>query len=305
MPASVIVPALAPAVVLLTTLLAAPVAPALSEDPFPPHRIADNLYYVGSKGLASFLVTTSKGHILINPSFESTVPLIRRNVEQLGFKFTDIKILLNSHAHDDHVGGMALARQLTGADVYVMRGDEKDVERGGSAGQAKHPWKPAPVKRVLEDGDTVRLGEVTLTARRTPGHTPGCTTWTMKARLGGASRDAADVVIVGSPNVNPNYRLVAPAKTAPSDVFYYPEIASDYEKSFRLWKSLPCQIFLGAHGNYYGLEAKYQRWAAGDTRAFIDPAGYQAYIAEREQAFRQKLAEQRAEAGRASPPPQN
>jgi metallo-beta-lactamase class B len=277
------------AVVALLALLAAPVAPALSEEPFPPHRIADNLYYVGSKGLASYLVVTSKGHILINPSFQTTVPLIRDNVTKLGFKFTDIKILLNSHAHDDHVGGMALAKQLTGAKVYVMRGDEQALASGGDA-LPNHSWKACPVDRVLEDGAPVKLGEATLIARRTPGHTRGCTTYTMKVTDGGKP---LDVVIVGSPNVNPNYRLLGGANL-PKDAFHYPEMVSDYETSFRLWKSLPCDIFLGAHGNYYGLESKYPRLGPGKPNPFVDPAGYKAYIDEREQAFRKRLAEEKA-----------
>jgi metallo-beta-lactamase class B len=271
---------------------AAPAAPSpLSEDPFPPHRIADNLYYVGSQGLASYLVTTRKGHILINPDFESTVPLLRSNVEKLGFKFTDIEILLNSHAHDDHVGGMALAKQLSGADVYVMKGDDQTIATGG-AGQTARPWKPTPVKRVLADGDKVSLGGTTLTAVLTPGHTRGCTTWTMKVKDGDRTRD---VVIVCSPNVNPNYRLVddrAAGRAPPPNAYTYPDIVKDYEKSFRTWKALPCDIFLGAHGNYYDLPRKHQRLLAGDRDAFVDPTGYRAYIEERERTFRTKLAEQ-------------
>jgi metallo-beta-lactamase class B len=266
----------------LALLVAASTSPALSQDPFPPHRIADNLYYVGSKGLASYLVTTRKGHILINPDFETTVPLLRANVEKLGFKFSDVKIILNSHAHDDHVAGMALARQLTGADVYVMRGDDQTVATGNGG-----RFKPTPVKRVLADGEKVTLGDATLTAVLTPGHTPGCTTWTMKVKDGGKPLDA---VIVCSPNVNPDFQLVG-NKT-------YPQIATDFERSFKIWKGLPCDLFLGAHGNYYGMEEKYARLQKGDKGAFVDPAGYQAYIAEREQAFRKRLAEQQAEKAR-------
>jgi metallo-beta-lactamase class B len=283
--------------ILLMRLLAQAAAPApatspLSEDPFPPHRIAEGLYYVGSKGLASYLVTTSQGHILINPSFETTVPLIRSHVEKLGFKFTDVKILLNSHAHSDHVAGMALARELSGADVYVMKGDDRTVETG--AGESPRPWKPTPIKRVLADGDKVTLGGVSLTALLTPGHTRGCTTWTMRAKLGGKNRN---VVVVCSPNVNPNYRLVDDKKAGHdpgvANAYYYPEIVRDYEKSFRIWKRLPCDIFLGAHGNYYGMEAKYQRLLAGQEDAFVDPQGYRTWIAEREQTFRTRLEEQK------------
>jgi metallo-beta-lactamase class B len=250
---------------------------------FPPHRVADNLYYVGSKGLASYLVTTPKGHILINASFESTVPVIKASVEKLGFRFGDIKILLDSHAHGDHVAGSALVKQLTGAKVYVMRGDDQVVASGGK-GQYLYPpaWKPVTVDRVLSDGDKVTLGGATLVAHLTPGHTRGCTTWTMKATDAGKTYD---VVVVGSPNINPGYRLV--------DNHDYPDIASDYQKSFEVWHSLPCDIFLGAHGNYYGMEAKFQRLQADKSKnPFIDPQGYRAYIDEREANFHKVLAEQ-------------
>src|SRR5437870_1087034 len=129
-------------------------------EPFPPHRIADGLYYVGSKGLSTYLITTPQGHILINPSFERTVPIIKANVEKLGFKMTDVKILLTSHAHDDHVGGMAAMKELTGAPVYIMQGDDQTVRDGGK-GQYLYraTWPACPVARVLKDGDTVTLGE--------------------------------------------------------------------------------------------------------------------------------------------------
>ena len=229
------------AVLLLLATVGALSAQSDWDEPFPPHRIADNLYYVGSKGLATYLITTSRGHILINSSFERTVPIIRGNVEKLGFKFPDIKILLASHAHSDHVAGHALIKELTGARVEVMEGDAKVIATGGK-GQYLYTegWKPCAVDRVLKDGDTVTLGEATLTARLTPGHTRGCTTWTMQATDGGKPRN---VVIIGSPNVNPGYQLASNRD--------YPEIADDFAKTFRLLKSLPCDIFLGAHGNYY------------------------------------------------------
>ncbi|NBV23830.1 MAG: subclass B3 metallo-beta-lactamase [Proteobacteria bacterium] len=249
------------------------------DEPFPPHRIADRLYYVGSKGLASYLVTTSKGHILINSSFERTLPIIRGNVEKLGFKFTDIKILLGSHAHSDHVEGHGLIKEQTGARVEVMRGDDQVIASGGKGQYLyKEGWRPCPVDRVLKDGDAVVLGEVTLTARHTPGHTRGCTTWTMPVTDAGKT---LNVVIIGSPNVNPGYQLITNRD--------YPEIADDYTKTFRLLKSLPCDIFLGAHGNYYGMEAKIARLQKDPkTNPFIDPEGYRAYVENRYQAFREK-----------------
>ena len=245
------------------------------DDPFPPHRIADNLYYVGSRGLSTYLVTTSEGLILINASFDRTVPIIKSNVEKLGFKFSDVKILLTSHAHDDHVGGTALVKELTGAKVFVMEGDEKVLESGGHGQYLyKGAWNPVKVDRVLKDGDEVRLGDAVLKAIRTPGHTRGCTTWTMQAKYGGK---VYNVVIVGSPNANPGYQLTGNAD--------YPEIASDFAKSFMIWKSLPCDIFLGAHGSYYDMEAKYARVKNMGPNPWIDPQGYRAYIAEREKAY--------------------
>ena len=254
-------------------------APSDWDEPYPPHRIADNLYYVGSRGLATYLVTTSKGHLLINSSFERTVPIIRGNVEKLGFKFTDVKILLASHAHSDHVEGHGLIKELTGARVEVMAGDDKVIASGGK-GQYLYQegWRPCAVDRVLKDGDTVTLGEATLTARHTPGHTRGCTTWTLKATDGDKKWN---VVIIGSPNVNPGYQLLTNRD--------YPEIAADFAKTFRLLKSLPCDIFLGAHGNYYGMEEKVARLQKDPkTNPFVDPAGYQAYVENRYQAFREK-----------------
>ncbi len=266
------------AVLLLLATVGALSAQSDWDEPFPPHRIADNLYHVGSKGLATYLITTSKGHILINSSFERTVPIIRGNVEKLGFKFADIKILLASHAHSDHVAGHALIKELTGARVEVMEGDAKVIATGGK-GQYLYEegWKPCAVDRVLKDGDTVTLGEATLTARLTPGHTRGCTTWTMKAADGGKSRN---VVIIGSPNVNPGYQLVSNRD--------YPEIADDFAKTFRLLKSLPCDIFLGAHGNYYGMVEKFARLQKDPkTNPFVDPEGYRAYVDDRDKNFRE------------------
>jgi len=252
------------------------------DKPFPPHKVAGNLYYVGTRGLSSYLITTPQGHILINSSFERTVPTIRKAVEELGFKFSDIKILLTSHAHDDHAAGTALVKELTGAKIMVMQGDENVVENGG------RDWKPCKVDRVLKDRDEVKLGGATLTALLTPGHTPGCTTWTMKVREQNKDLFA---VIVGSPNVNPGYQLVNNTK--------YPTIAEDFAKSFNAWKALKADIFLGAHGDYYGLAGKYEKLKKGGVgNPFVDPDGYKAYIAEREQAYLKTLAQQKQAAGK-------
>jgi metallo-beta-lactamase class B len=256
--------------------------------PFPAFRIADNLYYVGTRGLASYLVTSPAGHILINSNLEATVPLLEASVKSLGFDLRDIKILLISHAHFDHNAASATIARMTGggAKYMVMDGDVSVVETGGKTDfqygdSLKSDYPPAHVDRVLHDGDTVAIGENILIARRTPGHTRGCTTWTMRARSAGK---VYGVVIVGSPNVNPGYVLVNNRT--------YPEIATDYERSFRALRSLPADVFLGAHGSYFDLERKYERWKSGDPTAFVDPAGYRAFLDDRERAFRAELARQ-------------
>jgi metallo-beta-lactamase class B len=256
--------------------------------PLAPFRIADNLYYLGSQDLASYLVVTPKGDILINSSLKSSPALIQKSVEQLGFHFSDIKILLISHAHADHDAGSAEIKRLTGAKYMVMDGDVPVVESGGAKDFA-YPTDLYPalkVDRVLHDGDQVRLGSTVLVAHKTPGHTRGCTTWTMRAMMGGQLRD---VVIVGSWNVNPGYRLVDhPGKSAS-----YPDIAADYEHSFVVWKSLPCDVFLGAHGQYFDMLAKLERAKAGAGESvWIDPEGYKAAVAERQQAFETELKKQ-------------
>jgi metallo-beta-lactamase class B len=257
-------------------------------EPFPPFRIAGNLYYVGSKGLANYLITTPQGHILINSDLEESVPLIRASVEKLGFKFSDVRILLISHAHWDHDAGSAAIKSLTGARYMVMDGDVSVVESGGATdfqygSQPASRYPPAKVDRVLHDGDEVKLGGATLVAPLTPGHTKGCTTWTMKVEEGGK---AYNVVIIGSPNVNEGYKLVGNSS--------YPQIASDYEQTFRVLKSLPVDFFLGAHGSYFDMAAKYARIKEGTASPFIDPVGYKSYVTDREKAFRTELAKQKA-----------
>ncbi len=258
--------------------------------PLPPFRIADNLYYVGSKDLASYLVVTPKGDILINSNLDSSVPLIRSSVEQLGFHFKDIRILLISHAHFDHDAGSAEILRLTGAKYMVMDGDVAVVESGGAKDFAypHHRYPAAKVDRVLHDGDEVRLGGTVLIAHKTPGHTRGCTTWTMQAKQAGRARN---VVIVGSWNVNSEFRLV----DRPGHPASYPGIAADYQRTFTALKSLPCDIFLGAHGLYFDMLSKLQKVKAGAGESvWVDPDGYRAAVLEREQAFQAELQRERA-----------
>ncbi len=256
--------------------------------PLEPFQIADNLYYVGSRDLASYLIVTPQGDILINSSFEASVPLIRASVEKLGFHFKDIKILLISHSHADHDAGSADIIKQTGAKYMVMDGDVPVVQSGGAKDFA-YPdthYPKAMVNRVLHDGDTVKLGNAVLVAHKTPGHTRGCTTWTMKVR----QRDTTlNAVIVGSWNVNPGFRLV----DKPGMPASYPHIADDYRRTFAVLKALPCDIFLGAHGIYFDMLGKLDRIKQGATNVvWVDPKGYRAKVAEREAAFETELKHQ-------------
>ena len=256
--------------------------------PFPPFRIAGNLYYVGSEDLAAFLVTTPNGNILINSNLASSPAQIKRSVEALGFKFRDTKILLISHGHFDHAAGSASIKRLTGAKYEVMDGDVPVVESGGrndfQFARDKSMWfPPVHVDRVLHDGDQVSLGGTVLTAHKTAGHTKGTTTWTVDLSETGKT---LHVVIVGSPNVLDGYKLVG-NKT-------YLQIADDFRKQFSALKALPCDVFLGAHGAYFDLKAKYDRLKSGDRNAFVDPSGYQRYIEDRQQSFEAALKRQQA-----------
>jgi metallo-beta-lactamase class B len=282
---------LARATALLGLLLAAPAAQAANDylTPFPAHHVAGNVYFVGSKGMAVYLITTPKGNILINSGVEQSPPMIKHSIEKLGFKYSDTKILLISHAHFDHDAGSAQVIKDTGAKYDVMDADVPVVESGGKLDfnygdkGRENLYPPTKVDRILHDGDKVSLGGTVLTAHKTPGHTKGCTTWTLQVKDGGKT---LNVVIVGSPNVNPGYILVGNKK--------YPGIVQDYEKTFRVLKSLPVDVFLGAHGDYYGMGAKYAKLTPDGPNPFIDRDGYNAYIANREAAFRKELARQRA-----------
>jgi metallo-beta-lactamase class B len=254
--------------------------PEQTSNQFPPHKIIANIYFVGAESLASYLITTPEGHILINSSYERSVPVIRKSVEDLGFKFTDIKILLGSHAHGDHMEGDAMVKELSGARVMAMAEDVPLLEKMMPGG------KPHPIDRVLHDGDEVTLGGVTLTARLTPGHTPGNTTWTMKVRDGGKDYN---VLVLGSIGVNPGMILVNNKN--------YPSIAEDYMKSYKVLRALPCEIFLGSHGAFYDMTGKFAKLKPGEPNPFVDPKGYKAFLDLNERLFYRELAEQKIKAG--------
>ncbi len=260
--------------------------------PIAPFRIADNLYYVGSRDLAAYLVVTPAGDVLINSNLESSPPQIRRSVEQLGFRFSDVKVLLISHAHFDHAAGSAEIKRMTGARYMVMDDDVPVVESGGAKdfayGRSGTRYPAAKVDRVLHDGDEVRLGRAVLVAHKTAGHTRGCTTWAMRVMDAGRPRD---VVIVGGWSANSEFRLV----DRPGRPASYPGIARDFERTFAELARLPCDLFLGAHGSYFGMLGKLERVRSGEKDTWVDPTGYQRAVADHRRAFEAEL--RREEAG--------
>jgi metallo-beta-lactamase class B len=253
-------------------------------EPVKPYRVIGNIYYVGASEVSSFLITTPNGHILLDSGFLETVPQIKQNVAQLGFRLEDIKILIHSHAHYDHVGGLAELKRLTGATLMTSEGDIPLLAAGGKGDPNfgdRFPFEPVKPDRTLRDADKVELGGVTMVARLTPGHTKGCTSWTMKVKEG---EREYDVVFIGSTSA-PGYKLVNNAG--------YPGIVADYENTFMLLKSLPCDVFLAAHGSFYDMLGKAKLLeGAPKQNPFIDPAGYRQYLEESEKSFRKLLASQ-------------
>ena len=250
--------------------------------PFDAVRIVGNVYYVGTRGLSSFLIVTPAGGIIIDSGEAETVPFIRASVEKLGFRLSDIKILLTGHAHFDHVGGHADLKRLTGAQVMVMDADRQALESGVDRSALGGPgWKPVAIDRVLKDGDTVTLGGVTLTAHLTPGHTQGCTTWTMEA---GQDGKKYQVAFTGSVTINEGVHLVGNTRV--------PAIADHYAQAFRVLHGIKADVFVAQHGGVFALEDKARRTAA-DPRVnpFVDPDGYQRFVERSEQTYLKQLAQ--------------
>ena len=236
---------------------------------FPPHKIIGNIHYVGTRTLSSFLLVTPQGNILIDSTYERNVPTIQKSVEQLGFKFSDTRILLGNHAHGDHQEGDALVKQLTGAQVMAMAEDVPAL-RGMKPGGKEHP-----IDRVLHDGEEVTLGGTTLVAHLTPGHTRGCTTWTMKAQEGGRTYD----VMFG-------------CSLRPTGVLT-PALVDEFTRSFKLVHALPCDVQLGDHGAQYNMQEKYAKLQKGGPNPFIDPATCKLEADIQEAMFRAMLVEQK------------
>lgn len=253
--------------------------------PVEPFKIAGNLYYVGASDITAFLVATPEGHILLDGGFPETAPLIRESVKKLGFKLEDVKILLNSHAHFDHAGGLAELKKTTGAKLFASEADAPVLASGGKSDPVlgdSNSFPAVQADRLLKDGDTVSLGGSTMTARLTPGHTRGCTTWTMKLEDGGKRHDA---VFVCSTTVLPNVKLTG----TPT----YPGINEDFAGTFRTLRSLPCDIFLAAHGQFFSLKEKIERLRKGEgINPFVDPEGYRKYLDRAEGLYKQRLEQE-------------
>jgi metallo-beta-lactamase class B len=253
-------------------------------NPVAPFRIAGNLYYVGASDLASYLIVTPQGNILLDGGMEETAPQIERNIQTLGFKLKEVKFLLNSHAHFDHAAGLLELKRLSGARLVASRADAKALEEGD---ENDFTWgdtvkfKPVKVDQIIADGGTLSLGGTTLTAHLTPGHTRGCTTWTMPVHDAGKTYN---VVFIGSVTA-PGYRLVNNTK--------YPGIVADYEHSFQVLRSLPCDIFLASHGSVFDLAEKRERLKAGGPNPFIAPEEYRSFVERSWRDFEAELSKQR------------
>ena len=264
--------------------------------PVPPFRIAGNLYYVGAKEICSFLIATPQGHIILDGGFAETAPQIERNITQLGFKIEDVKILLNSHAHLDHAGGLAELKKKSGAKLIAAGGDAERLRNGGHGDFRfgdRLIFPPVEVDQIISNGESVRLGDQELTAWMTPGHTKGNTTWVTKISDDGKTYD---VVFAGSPTAL-DYQLVGKES--------YPGIAADFEKTFSVLKRLPCDIFLSDHGTFYRLLEKREKLLRGENpNPFVDPDGYKRFIDHFEKEFHDKLELEKKAAISPTPSPE-
>jgi metallo-beta-lactamase class B len=254
--------------------------------PVPPFRIAGNVYYVGAHEVAAYLVTTPAGHVVLDSGFEETVPLVLASVEALGFRPADVKLLIASHAHLDHVGGMATLRERTGARLLMSAADAELAARGGQGDPNfgdRFAFRPFSPDRVIADGEVVELGGVRLTAHVTPGHTRGCTTWTLRVEERGVPLDVVFLCSVTAPG----YRLIGNPG--------HPGIVEDYRATFRRLAALPVDVFLANHGSFFDLHGKRERLCANPAEnPFVDPEGWRRHLERQREAFEGKLAEQQA-----------
>lgn len=262
-------------------LVSPPADDPMRTEPVEPFKIVDGVYFVGARlNTPSYLFTTADGHILLDTTYDKHVSEIIANIERLGYRVDDIKFLISSHAHHDHVGGHASMREITGAVTIASAADADVIESGGATDfRDRGTWAPATIDRIIEDGDTVQIGDRVLTAHFTPGHTKGCTTWTTVVEENGR---ALNLAVLGGLRVNSNERLVGHPD--------YPQMPQDFAWSFARLKVLPVDIYLGAHGYWYNVKEKHERLLAGtDTNPFIDPDGYRNAIGFWENAYLEQL----------------
>ena len=273
----------------LAALVAMPAqaqSPAAWTTPTEPFKIAGNLYYVGTAGIGAYLITTPQGHILIDGAMPGSAKDIEASITKLGFAPSEVKVLLNTHAHFDHAGGLAELKRDTGAKLAASAGDKIALETGkypGSEEVKAFDFAPVKVDRALEDGERLSIGGIALTAHLTPGHSAGCTTWTFPVMIDGVSRQA---MIYCSTSVAAN-RLVSKTKGP-----QYPGIVADYEQSFAKLKTMKADVFLAPHAEQFGMTEKRAALAAGGPNPFIDPGLLQKTVAASEKAFREELAKQ-------------
>ena len=251
-------------------------------EPIEPFRILGNVYYVGTAHIAAYLIADSAGHVLIDGGMEESAARIAESIRRLGFRVEDVRLLLINHAHWDHAGGLAELKRLSGARLAASSEDAGDLHRGSNADRDDvAPFAPVTVDRHVEDGDEERLGAIELRAHLTPGHTPGCTTWTMRTSEGGRDFDvmfACSLTVAGR-------RLVGDDR--------YPQAARDFEASFATLRTLPADVFLSFHDTQFDLDAKRRRLLAGNALAFVDPSEARRRIDRAEADFRRELERQR------------
>lgn len=256
--------------------------------PTDPVHIAGPLYFVGTAGLSSWLFVTSEGHILLNTGMPGSGPMIVSSIEKLGFKAEDIKIIINGHGHADHAGDFAFMKKLSGAQLAIMEPDVAMIEDGGKSDfHYGKDWQimgqpPVKVDRVLRDGDTVRLGEVLLTAYNTPGHTRGSTTWVTTVVDGGK---VYSVAFPDGGGFNPGYRVADPSPS-------YPGMTEDYRRTHHTWEMFKPDIWGGHHTEYFDLEGKRERAKREGVTAWVDPEGYRRFVAGKKSAFEKEVAEE-------------
>jgi metallo-beta-lactamase class B len=256
--------------------------------PTEPFHVIGNVYYVGTKGIASYLITSPAGNILMDTAMPEATGQIKANIEKLGFKLSDIKLILNTHAHFDHTGGFAEMKRETGAELVAGAADKPLLEGGYYPGQesaAALKFPPVKVDRAVRDGDVVTLGRVSLTAHATPGHSPGCTTWTMDVKEGA---EPHKIIFFCSATVALNQLVKTPT---------YPGIVEDYRSTFKRAALLDGDVFLAPHPEMYNMEENRAEIAEGQPNPFVKPGEFHAYVATLQTAFEAALAKQTEAAG--------